>query len=75
MHIAKAGEENLEIKEKEVLPDPYDDHALHINEHTRYLLSAEFKRSKNREELKKRFTAHLEAHKKMQKAEGESAEK
>lgn len=75
LHIAKAGEENLEIKEKEVLPDPYDDHALHINEHTRYLLSAEFKRAKNREELKNKFIAHLDAHKKMQKAEGESAEK
>lgn len=77
LHIAKAGEENLALKEADVLPDEYDDHALHINEHTRFLLSAEFKRYQDREVLKKRYVAHMEAHKKMSKggerAAGETA--
>ena len=65
LHMAKAGEENLELKHNDVIPDEYDDHALHINQHTRYLLSAEFKRSKLKEELKKRYLAHIALHKKM----------
>ncbi len=63
LHIAKAGEENLEMRGKALEVDEYDDHALHITEHTRYLLSAEFKRAKERETLKKRYAAHINAHK------------
>jgi hypothetical protein len=47
LHITKAGEENIEMREGGAIPDVYDDHALHITEHIRFLLSAEFKRSKN----------------------------
>ena len=65
LHIGKASEENLELKEKDVQPDTYDDHALHIGEHVRYLLSSEFKNMKNKEGVKGRFTAHIEEHKKM----------
>ena len=68
LHIAKASEENLELKHAEIQPDEYDEHALHVTEHTRFLLSAEFKRAKNREELKKRYMAHIQEHKKMQAA-------
>ena len=64
LHIAKAGEENLEMKERDVLPDEYDEHALHITEHTRFLLSAEFKRMRGSEDVKKRFLAHMDGHKK-----------
>ena len=64
LHTAKAGEENLALKEREVLPDEYDDHELHISEHVRFLLSAEFKRSNRQEEIKARFAAHIAAHKK-----------
>jgi len=67
LHMAKAGEENIEMRGGDVVPDVYDDHALHLTEHTRFLLSAEFKRSKNKEEIKGRFLAHMDAHKKMQK--------
>ena len=67
LHVAKAGEENLDMQQKEVLPDSYDEHDLHITEHTRYLLSAELKTANNREELKNRFVAHIQAHKKMKK--------
>ncbi|MBQ7323974.1 MAG: hypothetical protein IJW96_05360 [Clostridia bacterium] len=72
LHASKAGEENLEIREKDILPDVYDDHKIHIHEHTRFLLSAEFKRYKNKEEAKAKFIAHMNEHKKML-AEQESA--
>ena len=67
LHIAKAGEENLELKSADVLPDGYDDHDLHIVEHVRYLLSAEFKRAKEQAAIKARFEAHIVAHKSMKK--------
>ena len=75
LHMAKAGEENLELKTVDIEPDEYDDHALHITEHTRFLLSAEFKRYHNKEELKKRFNAHMGAHKAMLKADETSVNK
>ena len=75
LHMAKAGEENVELKTSEIIPDEYDNHALHINEHTRFLLSAQFKRSQHREELKQRFLAHIKQHKKMLKADELSVEK
>jgi hypothetical protein len=65
LHIAKAGEENLALKGKEIQPDCYDDHTLHIAEHTRFLLSAEFKNSKKQDEIKKNFIAHIQAHKEL----------
>ena len=72
MHIAKASEENLDMKSAETAVDDYDDHALHIQEHTRYLLSADFKRSKDREGIKQRVSEHIKAHKQAQKNEQEN---
>jgi hypothetical protein len=65
LHIAKAGEENLALKESVVEPDFYDDHELHIAEHTRFLLSAEFKACRNQDEIKKRFIDHIKKHKEL----------
>ena len=67
LHMGKASEENLELRAVEIEPDEYDDHSLHIVEHTRFLLSAEFKRIKDKELLKKRFMAHIQAHKRLEK--------
>ena len=77
LHIAKAGEENIEMKGTDVLPDEYDEHDLHVKEHTRFLLSAEFKRSKDKEGIKQRVTAHMRAHRIMKEktAKGEFADK
>ncbi len=75
LHIAKAGEENVEMKEAELAPEEYDDHALHLQEHTRFLLGAEFKRSKNKGEWKARILAHMRAHRAMNKAETADGEK
>jgi hypothetical protein len=55
----------LDLREGDVEPDVYDEHDTHILEHTRFLLTAEFKSSKKKEEWKKKFLAHIEAHKKM----------
>ncbi len=62
LHIAKAGEENLNMLSGEMAVDEYDDHTLHITEHTRFLLSSEFRKKQN-EGLKQRFVAHIAAHK------------
>ena len=67
LHIAKADEENLEMKRGEMQPDSFDDHELHISEHIRFLLSSEFKRISDKEKVKARFEAHIAAHKKKSK--------
>ncbi len=66
LHIVKASEENLELKSGEVAIDVYDEDGLHIVEHTRFLLSEDFKKSKN-EEVKKRVVAHIAAHEQAKK--------
>ncbi len=69
LHIEKAGEENVDMKGVELAPDEYDNHTLHMEEHTRFLLGAEFKRGKNKAEWKARILAHIKAHRKMEKTE------
>ncbi len=75
LHIVKAGEENLELKKAEVDIDEYDDHDLHIVEHTRYLLSSDLKKSTKKEEIKGRFVAHMQAHKQALKKREENKDK
>ena len=71
LHLGKAGEENVQMKTEDVDVDGYDDHALHINEHTRFLLSAEFKKLYQKDEqgkaLKARYAQHIAAHKEAKK--------
>ena len=67
LHIAKAGEENLQLKTQDADVDEYDDHGLHIVEHTRFLLSAEFKRARGNAEMKARFLKHMKEHEKLKK--------
>ncbi|MBQ7770478.1 MAG: hypothetical protein IJ373_04755, partial [Clostridia bacterium] len=69
LHAAKAGEENLALKTENLDVDEYDDHAVHLNEHVRFLLSAEFKRAKDSDGIKARFHAHMQQHKKAQNAQ------
>ena len=63
LHADKAAEENLRLAKEEVSADDYDDHALHIEEHVRYLLSGEFK--KCGAGAKERFLKHIALHKAM----------
>lgn len=64
LHLNKAGEENLKFDEGEVAVDEYDDHELHISEHTRYLLSGEISGA-DKEKTKKNAVKHLREHKKI----------
>ena len=60
LHTQKAAQENVCFAKEEVEVDDYDDHALHIVEHTKYLLSLHLQRQKG--EAKCRAEAHLKAH-------------
>lgn len=66
LHIAKAARENVEMQRENVRADEYDDHALHIREHTRFLLGSEFDK-KRTTELKERFCRHLKEHEEAEK--------
>lgn len=65
LHINKADEENLSGFRKPIGVDEYDDHELHIAEHTRFLLSAESEGVRNNPETKENALEHLRAHKTM----------
>ena len=65
LHINKADEENLSGFKKPIGVDEYDDHELHIAEHTRFLLSAESEGLRNNPETKENALEHLRAHKTM----------
>ena len=67
LHVAKASEENLDMRTGEVEVDSYDDHGMHITEHTRFLLSEEFKRIKDKAGVKERFVQHIKKHEEMKK--------
>ena len=65
LHINNADEENLSGFKKPIGVDEYDDHELHIAEHTRFLLSAESEGVRNNPETKENALEHLRAHKTM----------
>lgn len=47
LHIKKAQRENRRIGTEEIMPSSIDDHNIHIEEHTKHLLSSEFDGNKN----------------------------
>ena len=63
LHIARAQRENLDIDHAEVLP--VDDHKLHIEEHTRSIISADF--IKQDVELRDKILKHIDQHQKFLK--------
>ena len=46
LHTKKAIEENLKLTSEEIFPSDYDEHDIHILEHTKYLLSKDSKKDK-----------------------------
>ncbi len=62
LHMDKASDENVMFLAGEVEVEEFDDHDLHINEHTRYLLSSVFEKGE-KSEVKQRVLKHLRAHK------------
>ena len=63
LHLRKAERENIDLRERGVEPDEYDDHAVHIIEHTRALLSG----GESDEIIKARLAAHIRAHRALEK--------
>ncbi|MBO5927870.1 MAG: hypothetical protein J6Q32_03360, partial [Clostridia bacterium] len=55
----KAYKENLKIKRGNLKTDEIDDHSIHIDEHTRYVLSEYDNLTK---EEKDRFSMHVKEH-------------
>ena len=70
-HLAKAERENFELKSRDVVPDPVDDHALHIMEHTKLCVSAPCEKD---EKFRARVTAHINKHKELAALAGNVAE-
>ena len=70
-HLAKAERENFELKSRDVVPDPVDDHALHITEHTKLCVSAPCEKD---EKFRTRVTAHINKHKELAALAGNVAE-
>ena len=58
LHIRKAERENVLLAQGDLEADAYDDHTLHIAEHTRALLSG----GESDEATKARIVRHLESH-------------
>lgn len=58
LHLKKAETENVMLAQRDVQADDYDDHDLHITEHTRALLSGGERDSATKE----RILRHLESH-------------
>ncbi len=65
LQINRAQEENLEMQKSNVEILPIDDHNIHIEEHTAYILGAEIKRYNNYKEIQDRILSHIAQHKKM----------
>lgn len=60
LHADKAQRENLNMQKKDCDPEEFDDHEIHIAEHTRFLLGENFD---GKQEYKNKIMAHLRKHK------------
>jgi hypothetical protein len=58
LHRVRCGEENLKLKSGDVEVKSYDDHEIHINEHTAFLLSESLEKN-----VEKRIVCHIQEHK------------
>lgn len=64
LHIARAARENLAASESDITVNDIDDHALHIAEHTKFMLGADFEKiSAKNPEFVLRLNAHVAEHK------------
>ena len=64
LHVGKAEKENISNFGEGVEVDEYDDHEIHVLEHTRYLLSVESEGLRKDPAKKQRAVEHLREHKK-----------
>ncbi|MBR2384489.1 MAG: hypothetical protein IKA99_02655 [Clostridia bacterium] len=62
LHVGKAEKENISGFIEDVEIDEYDDHEIHVQEHTRYLLSVESEGVRKDPIKKERAISHIRAH-------------
>ena len=65
LHINRAKEENIDAENSTLSVLPIDDHKIHIDEHTAYILGGEIKNKKNAKEITQKLLNHIEEHKKL----------
>ena len=59
LHLKKAQRENRAFGEREIIPDSFDDHEIHIEEHTKFMLLPEFDMDVR---MKETIAAHVNKH-------------
>ncbi len=62
LHRNKAERENIDMLKKDAVVEGYDDHLIHIDEHTRRVLEYDVE-GENDKEFKSRLQKHIEEHK------------
>ena len=68
LQINRAKEENIIISNNQELKIfPIDDHKIHIDEHTAYILGGEIKKKINGQKIIEKLLKHIEEHKKLLK--------
>ena len=73
LQIKRAAIENYELIKNDEKPTDIDDHALHIAEHTKFILSSDFN-EKMYKENKAKYYEHIGMHKLMQSLEGKAGQ-
>lgn len=63
LHRGKAEKENIDMLNKNVSVDEYDDHSIHVDEHTRFLLTIDNDEKNN--QIKNKLYEHIKNHKKL----------
>ena len=61
-HLKKAKRENLELETKDVAPDVYDDHSIHVAEHVKMFVSSKCDKDAK---MKDRVAEHIKKHKEL----------
>ncbi len=76
LQINRAKEENISATNNaELKIMPIDDHKIHIDEHTAYILGGEIKKKLNSQQIVEKLLKHIEEHKKLlKKSEQENLE-
>ena len=68
LQINRAKEENISLTNNQELKIlPIDDHKIHIDEHTAYILGGEIKKKLNSQQMIEKLLKHIEEHKKFLK--------
>ena len=75
LHIKNADRENTILENREVEVKEIDNHALHINQHTSYMLQVLYSGASFNKLAEENFLKHIEAHKKALAKEEEKEER